>query len=172
MSVIGSVIFLDTRDRKGENKVLELKHGEILIHLAEDVQRRLDCMIQSNESLQMSMSKHDLHVHLTTTSFVLSGVLPRPALAYENITADRDMSEIEMLEQTGAIAAGKLPAQQEDNRFTASLEKRIAALVERHVTHVRIRHSIFIVNVVFSETENKVAKLERDRGERQRLGHE
>ncbi|OJA13769.1 hypothetical protein AZE42_01537 [Rhizopogon vesiculosus] len=80
--------------------------------------------MQSNESLQMFMSKYDLHAHLMTASFVLSRVLPGPALACENMsseelealladmepdirTADRDMNEIEMLEQT--TAAGKLP---------------------------------------------------------------
>jgi hypothetical protein len=47
----------DARDRKGKDKVPELKHGETLIHLAGDVQRRLDNVIQSNDSLQRFMSK-------------------------------------------------------------------------------------------------------------------
>ncbi|OJA10164.1 hypothetical protein AZE42_01821 [Rhizopogon vesiculosus] len=49
----------DAKDRKGNDKVPppELKHGETLIHLAEDVQRRLDGVIQSNEGLQRFMGK-------------------------------------------------------------------------------------------------------------------
>jgi len=47
----------DARDRKGKDKVPELKHGETLIRLAEDVQRRLDNVIQSNDGLQRFMSK-------------------------------------------------------------------------------------------------------------------
>lgn len=132
----------DARDRKGKDKVPELKHGETLIHLAGDVQRRLDNVIQSNDSLQRFMSKckvadtsfitfltrsslDDLHAHLLTAAFALSGVLPGPAPTYENMSpeeleallvemepeiraADRDMREIEMLEQKGVTAAGKL----------------------------------------------------------------
>jgi hypothetical protein len=194
----------DARDRKGKDKVPELKHGETLIRLAEDVQRRLDNVIQSNDGLQRFMSKYDLHAHLLTAAFALSGVLPGPAPTYENMSpeeleallvemepeiraADRDMREIEMLEQKGVTAAGKLAdyetlrprldallkAHQEDIRLAASLEKRIAALVDRHATHVDALSELFVAwDDVLTETENKVIKLERDREERQRLGYE
>jgi hypothetical protein len=75
--------------------------------------------------------------------------------------------------------------------LAASLEKRIAGLVERHGTHVRFAHDqpVFLLihsrlqvhapselfvawDDVLAETENKVTKLERDREERQRLGYE
>lgn len=194
----------DARDRKGKDKVPELKHGETLIRLAEDVQRRLDNVIQSNDGLQRFMSKYDLHAHLLTAAFALSGVLPGPAPAYENMSpeelealliemepeiraADKDMREIEILEQKGVTAAGKLAdyetlqprldallkAHQEDIRLAASLEKRIAALVDRHATHVDALSELFVAwDDVLTETENKVTKLERDREERQRLGYE
>lgn len=214
----------DARDRKGKDKVPELKHGETLIRLAEDVQQRLDNVIQSNDGLQRFMSKYDIHAHLLTAAFALSGVLPGPAPAYENMSpeeleallvemepeiraADRDMREIEMLEQKGVTAAGKLAgpscrltlivhrdshfrlsldyetlqprldalleAHQEDIRLAASLEKRIAALVDRHATHVDALSELFVAwDDVLTETENKVTKLERDREERQRLGYE
>lgn len=194
----------DARDRKGKDKVPELKRGETLIRLAEDVQQRLDNVIQSNDGLQRFMSKYDLHAHLLTAAFALSGVLPGPAPAYENMSpeeleallvemepeiraADRDMREIEMLEQKGVTAAGKLAdyetlqprldalleAHQEDIRLAASLEKRIAALVDRHATHVDALSELFVAwDDVLTETENKVTKLERDREERQRLGYE
>lgn len=194
----------DARDRKGKDKVPELKHGETLIRLAEDVQRRLDNVIQSNDGLQRFMSKYDLHAHLLTAAFALSGVLPGPAPAYENMSpeelealliemepeiraADKDMREIEILEQKGVTATGKLAdyetlqprldallkAHQEDIRLAASLEKRIAALVDRHATHVDALSELFVAwDDVLTETENKVTKLERDREERQRLGYE
>lgn len=194
----------DARDRKGKDKVPELKHGETLINLAGDVQRRLDNVIQSNDSLQRFMSKYDLHAHLLTAAFALSGVLPGPAPTYENMSpeeleallvemepeiraADRDMREIEMLEQKGVTAAGKLAdyealqprldallkAHQEDIKLATLLEKRIAALVDRHATHVDALSELFVAwDDVLTETENKVIKLERDREERQRLGYE
>lgn len=194
----------DARDRKGKDKVPELKHGETLIRLAEDVQQRLDNVIQSNDGLQRFMGKYDLHAHLLSAAFALSGVLPGSAPAYENMSpeeleallvemepeiraADRDMREIEMLEQKGVTAAGKLAdyetlqprldalleAHQEDIRLAASLEKRIAALVDRHATHVDALSELFVAwDDVLTETENKVTKLERDREERQRLGYE
>ncbi|KAG1770707.1 hypothetical protein EDD22DRAFT_977084 [Suillus occidentalis] len=189
----------DARDRKGKDKVPELKHGETLIHLAGDVQRRLDNVIQSNDSLQRFMSKYDLHAHLLTAAFALSGVLPGPAPTYENMSpeeleallvemepeiraADRDMREIEMLEQKGVTAAGKLAdyealqprldallkAHQEDIKLATLLEKRIAALIDRHATHVDALSELFVAwDDVLTETENKVIKLERDREERQ-----
>ncbi|KAG1746558.1 uncharacterized protein EDB91DRAFT_1117610 [Suillus paluster] len=194
----------DARDRKGKDKVSELKHGETLIRLAEDVQRRLDSVIQSNDGLAKFMSKYDLHAHLLTAAFALSGVLPGPAPTYENMSpeeleallvemepeiraADRDMREIEMLEQKGVTAAGKLAdyevlqprldallkAHQEDIKLAASLEKRIAALVDRHATHVDALSELFVAwDDILTETENKATKLERDREERQRLGYE
>lgn len=42
----------DTKERK---KLSELKHGETLIRLAEDVQRRLDAAVESNEGLKRFM---------------------------------------------------------------------------------------------------------------------
>ena len=42
----------DTKERK---KLSELKHGETLIRLAKDVQRRLDAAVESNEGLKRFM---------------------------------------------------------------------------------------------------------------------
>jgi len=67
----------------------------------------------------------DLHTHLLTASFTLPGVLPGPAPEYKNVSpekgaallvekepeiraADRDMGEIEILEQEDIAAVGKL----------------------------------------------------------------
>ena len=47
----------DAKDRKGKDKAPELKHGGTLVRLAEDVQRRIDGVIQTNEGLQRFMGK-------------------------------------------------------------------------------------------------------------------
>ncbi|KAH7923972.1 hypothetical protein BV22DRAFT_1105772 [Leucogyrophana mollusca] len=194
----------DVRDRKGKDKVPELKHGETLIRLAEDVQRRLDAVVESNDGLKRFMSQYDQHAHLLTPAFALSGTLPGPAPSYENMSpeeleaflaemepdiraADRDMREIEVLEKKGVTAAGKLgdyqalqprldallDAHNEDIKLAASLERRIAGLVEKHATHVDALSELFVAwDDVLSETENKATRLEKDREERQRLGYE
>lgn len=43
------------QEGKGKEKVPELKHGENLLKLAEDVQRRLDIVVSSNEGLKRFM---------------------------------------------------------------------------------------------------------------------
>lgn len=47
----------DAKDRKGKEKAswLNLKHGETLIRLAEDVQQRLDNAVESNDGLKRFM---------------------------------------------------------------------------------------------------------------------
>lgn len=64
----------DPRDRKGREKekpISELKPGETLIHLAGDVQRRLNNVVESNDGLKkfmhqctwgVSPSRHVLHL--------------------------------------------------------------------------------------------------------------
>jgi len=101
--------------------------------------------------------------------------------------ADRDMREIEILEKKGVTTAGKLPdyealrprlkvlmqAHTVDVEQAASLEKRIAALMERHATHVDALSELFVAwDDAITDAEDKVARLERDREERKRLGYE
>lgn len=45
----------ETRDRKAREKPSELKPGESLIHLAGDVQRRLNTVVESNDGLKKFM---------------------------------------------------------------------------------------------------------------------
>ena len=45
----------DTRDRKAREKPPELKHGESLVRLAGDVQRRLNAVVESNDGLKKFM---------------------------------------------------------------------------------------------------------------------
>ncbi|KAH7890812.1 hypothetical protein F5I97DRAFT_1838918 [Phlebopus sp. FC_14] len=194
----------DARERKGKDKASDPRPGESLIRLAEDVQRRLNSVVESNDGLKKFMNQYDQHAPLLTPAFALSGTLPGPAPAYENMSpkeleallaemepdiraADRDMREIELLEQRGALTAGKLAdyktlqhrlqillaTQEEDMKLAASLEKRIASLVERHAIHVDALSELFVAwDDILSETESKARRLERDKDERRRLGYE
>lgn len=66
-----------------------------------------------------------------------------------------------------------LAAQEEDLKLAASLEKRIANLVDRHATHVDALSELFVAwDDVLSGAESKVAQLERDKIEKQKLGYE
>ncbi|KAI6126408.1 hypothetical protein EV401DRAFT_1854789 [Pisolithus croceorrhizus] len=194
----------DLRERRGRDKLSDLKDGETLIRLAENVQHRLNGVIESNDSLKRFMNQYDRHAHLLTPTFTYSGTSSGSNLPYENMSAeeleallaemepdiraaDRDMREIELLVQKDVLSAGKLSdhevlqprlqrllaAQEEDLKLAASLEKRIANLVDRHATHVDALSELFVAwDDVLSGAESKVAQLERDKIEKQRLGYE
>ncbi|KAI6023909.1 hypothetical protein PISMIDRAFT_101289 [Pisolithus microcarpus 441] len=203
----------DPRERRGKDKLSDLKDGETLIRLAENVQHRLNGVIESNDGLKKFMSQYDRHAHLLTPTFTYSGTSSGSSLPYENMSAeeleallaemepdiraaDRDMREIELLVQKDVLSAGKLSgkyekqiivdhevlqprlrrllaAQEEDLKLAASLEKRIANLVDRHATHVDALSELFVAwDDVLSGAESKLAQLERDKIEKQRLGYE
>lgn len=82
-------------------------------------------------------------------------------------------------------------AHTEDIKLAASLEKRIAALMEWHATHVGAVYDEYwrkMLNMIcqvdalselfvewddaITQAEDKVAKLERDREDRKRMGYE
>jgi len=192
----------DAKDRKGKEKPNE--RGETLIRLAEDIQRRLDTTVESNDGLKRFMEHYDRHAHLLTPSFALLGSISSQAPSYDSMSpnelevfltemepdiraADRDMREIEILEKKGVTGAGKLPeyealrprlgllmkAHMEDVKLAASIEQRISALMERHATHVDALSELFVAwDDTITEAEDKLAKLEREREERIRMGFE
>ncbi|KII87378.1 hypothetical protein PLICRDRAFT_125405 [Plicaturopsis crispa FD-325 SS-3] len=196
----------DAKDRKGKERERApvLKNGESLLRLAEDVQRRLDNVVDSNEGLKRFMEHYDQHAHLLTPSFALSGSIPTTPPSYENMApgeleaflaemepdiraADRDMREIELLEKKGVTGGGKLAdfeplkprlealikAHEEDDKLAASLERRIAHLMERHATQVDALSELFVAwDDTITVAEDKVSRLERDKAERKRLGYE
>ncbi|KAF8074888.1 hypothetical protein FPV67DRAFT_1475339 [Lyophyllum atratum] len=195
----------DARDRKGKEreKPHELSDGETLCRIAEDLQRRLDAVIEGNDGLKRFVAHYDQHAHLLTPAFALSGSLPEPpsygTMSPEQLeafltemepdirAADRDMREIELLEQKGVTGAGKLAtyealqprlvnllkAHQADIELAASLEKRTAALMERHATQVDALSELFVAwDDTITVAEDKTTKLEREREERRRLGLE
>ncbi|KAI0316063.1 hypothetical protein OF83DRAFT_1031586, partial [Amylostereum chailletii] len=118
-----------------------LKKNETLVRSAEEIKKRMDDIAGANDGLRRFMDHYHQHAHLLTPAFALSGTLPS-APAYENMSpaeldaflaelepdiraADRDMREIELLEQKGVTGAGKLPDYE-------ALQPRLAALVERY----------------------------------------
>jgi len=176
---------------------------QTLVRLAEDAQRTLDGVVESNDGLKRFIEHYDQYAHLLTPAFALSGALPEPP-TYDDMSseeldafltemepdiraADRDMREIEVLVQKGVTKAGKLAdfeeltprldtllkAQMEDLELAATLEKRIALLMDRHATHVDALSELFVEwDDVITEAEGKVTRLERRHEERQRLGYE
>ncbi|KAG9313040.1 hypothetical protein JVU11DRAFT_6480 [Chiua virens] len=195
---------LETRaTARAETNPPSSNQGRPLLHLAADVQRRLTAVVESNDSLKKFMYQYDQHAPLLTPAFAFSGTLPAGAPTYDSMStdeldallsemepdiraADRDIREIELLEQSSVLSAGKLAdcetlqprlhalleAQEQDMRLAATIEKRVAALVERHATHVDTLSELFVAwDDVLTETESKAKQLERDKEERQRLGY-
>lgn len=195
---------VQAKERHGKGKLYDLKRGKSLVRMAEDVQKRLDRIVDGNDGLKRFIEHYDQHAHLLTPAFAVSGSLQSQAPSYESMSpdeleaflsemepdiraADRDMREIEILEKKGVTSAGRLgnyekltprlgavmKAHTEDLKLAASLEKRIANLMEKHATHVDALSELFVSwDDTITVAENKVAKMERDREERQRLGYE
>lgn len=64
-------------------------------------------------------------------------------------------------------------AHEEDLFKAASLENRIAALLEKHATKVDALSELFVAwNDVITEAEDRVGKAERELDEQKRLGYE
>ncbi|KAJ6581505.1 hypothetical protein B0H19DRAFT_509551 [Mycena capillaripes] len=188
----------DTRDRKGKERE-SLTHGETLIRAAEDLQKRLTGIVNSNDGLKRFMDHYDQHAHLLTPSFALSEAPTYESMSTSELeaflvemepdirAAERDMQEIETLEKKGVTGAGKLgdyetfqprldalvKAHREDLELVASLEKRVARLMEGHATQVDALSELFVAwDDTVMDAEDKILRLERDRLERQRLGFE
>ncbi|KZV64449.1 hypothetical protein PENSPDRAFT_169575 [Peniophora sp. CONT] len=101
--------------------------------------------------------------------------------------ADRDMREIALLEEKGVTGAGKLPDYEPlqprldtlvekytgDAATAEELEGRVAALIQQYATQVDSLSELFVEwDEVLREAENRIASLERDKAERERLGYE
>ncbi|KDQ51048.1 hypothetical protein JAAARDRAFT_199436 [Jaapia argillacea MUCL 33604] len=194
----------DAPGRKGKEKGPELRNGETLVRRAEEVQTKLNGVVEGNDGLQRFMDHYERHAHLLSPSFALSGTIPTGPPSYESMSpseleaflaemepeiraADRDMREIENLERKGVTGPGRLAdfqplkprlealakAHEEDIKLAADLERRVAALMERYATHVDALSELFVAwDETITEVEMKVSKLERERGEKRRLGFE
>ncbi|KAK7012215.1 hypothetical protein R3P38DRAFT_3019916 [Favolaschia claudopus] len=212
--VVDSALSLELRLRWLEAILLGVKHepsskgkeretlsrGETLIRAAEDLQKRLTSIVNTNDGLKRFMDHYDQHAHLLTPDYALSETPP----TYENMSAseleaflvemepdiraaERDMQEIEVLEKKGVTGAGKLgdyetfqprldallKGHREDLELVASLEKRVARLMESHATQVDALSELFVAwDDTIMDGEDKIRRLELDRVERRRLGLE
>lgn len=112
-----------------------------LMRRVEDLQRRLDAIVQSSEGLRRFMDHYEQHSHLLTPSFGLASVIPTSPPPYDSMSptevdafltemepdiraADRDLREIELLEKKDVTSAGKLA---DYEAFKPRLEKLIQA---------------------------------------------
>ncbi|KAI9062598.1 hypothetical protein FKP32DRAFT_1573461 [Trametes sanguinea] len=110
---------------KAATKGEKLREGDTLVRRAEELQRRLDGVIQSSDGLKRFMERYDQYAHMLTPQFALSGSLPTNPPTYENMSsseleaflsemesdiraAERDLLEISALESKGVTGAGKL----------------------------------------------------------------
>ncbi|KAF5350192.1 hypothetical protein D9758_007824 [Tetrapyrgos nigripes] len=183
-------------------KLLELGQGDTVARAASNLQRRLDAIVERNDSLKRFMNDYDQHAQFLSPAFALGLVSDAPS--YENMSpsefdtylqemseeirsADRDMQEIEALDKKGVTGAGKLAdhieleprlakvieLHQENDERTAALQKRIAMIIEDHATYIDILSELFVAwDDTITDTEHKIMRLERDREERRRLGLE
>ncbi|KAI0925049.1 hypothetical protein AcW2_005746 [Taiwanofungus camphoratus] len=132
----------DGHERKDRPKGPELKSGDTLTRRAEELQRKLDSVVQSNEGLRKFMDHYEQHAQFLTPSFALSSTVPSAPPTYENMSpseleaflaemepdiraAERDLREISTLEDKGVTGAGKLADYQ-------ALQPRLDALVQAH----------------------------------------
>lgn len=169
---------------------------QALARRALETQARLDTIVSSNDSLRRFMDHYDEYAHLLTPAFALSppasqqpeaGAVDALLVEMEQDIrgADRDLREIDELEKAGATGAGKLvqheqlqprlralvQAHEEDMELAAKLEQRISVLLRRYATEVDALSELFVSwNGSINEMEDRVAHMDKDRAERQRLG--
>ncbi|RPD58915.1 hypothetical protein L226DRAFT_572460 [Lentinus tigrinus ALCF2SS1-7] len=132
----------DEQTGKPGTKADKLKDGETLARRAEDLQRRLDSVAQSNDALKRFMDRYEQYAHMLTPGFALSGSLPVNPPTYENMSpseldaflaemepdiraAERDLREICALEEKGVTGAGKLGDYE-------ALQPRLETLLKAH----------------------------------------
>ncbi|TFK29636.1 hypothetical protein FA15DRAFT_684529 [Coprinopsis marcescibilis] len=101
--------------------------------------------------------------------------------------ADRDMSEIEALVKKGVTGAGRLPDHENlkprldaliarnrsDLELAASLERRIATIMQRHATSVDALSELFVAwDDALTVAEDGITKMEKEKQDRRRIGLE
>ncbi|TFY67576.1 hypothetical protein EVJ58_g1541 [Rhodofomes roseus] len=130
------------RPEGAERKHVETRNGETLARRADELQHKLDEVVQANDSVRKFMEHYDQHAQYLTPSFALSGTVPVNPPSYESMSAseleafltemepdiraaERDLREIAALEDKGVTAAGRLPEYKE-------LQPRLNALMKAH----------------------------------------
>ncbi|GJJ08398.1 hypothetical protein Clacol_002614 [Clathrus columnatus] len=182
----------------------EISRDATLLRRAEDIQRSLNSVFQNNEGLKKFMDRYEQYAQYLTPSFAVSGLPQTGSSLYQNMSsaefdsllsemetdiriADRDLREINELENRGVTSAGRLSehlslqprldalmaAHQEDLKRANALERRIANLLEHHATKVDALSELFLSwNDAITDAEDIVSKAEREKEEQRRLGYE
>lgn len=113
-----------------------------LIRQAEEIQRRLDAIVEKYDDLAMFIQNYDKHAHLFTPLFAFNHQNPSTAPAYNSLSsadldallqemepeireADRSLASIIQLEKQGVTSAGKLEEYE-------PLLPRLAEVVKKH----------------------------------------
>jgi len=192
----------DAEDSKGKGQATAKLEHETLVRRAEDIQSKLDHIVDTNDGLRKFIDRYDQHAQILTPSFALSGLPDPPQYASmtseeldvfledmepEIRSADRDLREIEILEKRGVLGAGKLPecetllprlqelqkAHEEDLKLASQLEARVATVLERYATRIDALSELFVEwNDTLTVAESKITRLERERTQKVRLGFE
>ncbi|KAH9933504.1 uncharacterized protein B0H18DRAFT_1083105 [Fomitopsis serialis] len=173
--------WLETILYGAERKHVESKNGETLARSAEELEHKVDEVLQANDSLRKFMEHYDQHAQYLTPSLRSRAQYHQPSCIREHVfehsrrgegpTGDRS------LEEKGVTAAGRLPeyktlqprldallkAHEEDAQMASQLERRIAGLMDRYASRVSYR---------LRSSEDQATRLERDYEERRKLGYE
>ncbi|KAG8924312.1 hypothetical protein FRC02_010525 [Tulasnella sp. 418] len=184
---------------KNGDDIHEKYGGETLFKKAELVQSQLSEIVENGDSSAKKFIKiYDQYAHVLSPSFALSQSPPSNAPTYDILdsselevlltelepdlrAADRDLREIDELDNRGITAAGRLPehehlksrlhslvrACEQDLATYAMLEERIASLLERYTTQVNALSQLFVSwNDIASQAEDKAIRLEREKEEK------
>ncbi|THH08705.1 hypothetical protein EW145_g2525 [Phellinidium pouzarii] len=180
-----------------------IKHdGDALVLKAEEIQKRLCGIVESNDGLKKFMDRYDQHAQILTPAFALSGISAPPSyssMSSEELdaflaemepdirSADRDLREIDILEKRGVLGAGKLAdyetlasrldalrkAHEEDLTSAGDLECRVANVLMQYTTRIDALSELFVEwNDILTSAEDKIARLEREKAEKVRFGYE
>lgn len=169
--VIDSPLSLELRLRWLEALILGVKQTNVdsgkhnIIRSAEDIRKRLDTVVQSNDGLRKFMDQYDQYAQYLSPAFVLSGTVPSSTPTFQDMSpaeldaylselepdirsAERDMSKIETLVKSkDVLSAGKLGDYEAlQDRFQAvskahDEDMRRAAALEKRIAALVKQHS-------------------------------
>ncbi|KZS91838.1 hypothetical protein SISNIDRAFT_413577 [Sistotremastrum niveocremeum HHB9708] len=171
-----------------------------LVRKTEEFQMRMNELLLRNDPLNRFMDYYEQYPQYLNPSFALSGITPlvvQPSYSamstaeFEALLADiepeirdadRDLREIDILNQRGVAGAeyakleerlDKLIANhKEDMEFASDIERRVTALLEKYTTRVDSLSEKFIEwNDIVTDAEDRTARRQREQAERQKLGH-
>ncbi|KZT53884.1 hypothetical protein CALCODRAFT_485976 [Calocera cornea HHB12733] len=166
-----------------------------LVREAEEVQDRLAAICKDNLPLKRFMSCFDLYAPLLPPPedqpAPPDSLTPEEAAIYlaeaepDVRAADRDMADIKELERKGVLNAGRLPEhaalkprlrdlmkQHSKNRQKfANIEKRLMGILQSYASSIDSLSEKFVeLNEIVADAEIEVARLEREKAEREKRG--